>query len=237
MSPKGFQPKLPPEDAHGFAGEGEVVGESVNGLSVIIEYRDARGAASLRQISCIRIENAKRKRYLRAFCHYRRALRMFLLDRIDSVLDAETGEFLAAGSDYFGQYTDDRISTSPPGWGLSPVRRADLGAGLTVLTFLSRCDGEMHPAEMDEIETFVAAWWVRAEIRAEIPEADILSYARRLAPDVEAFVLAAQRVWASPVLTALIAGYARRVIEADGVIAAEEHHWIRRLVEWLDRKE
>lgn len=236
VSPRGFQPKLPQEDAQGFIGKGEVVGDSVNGLTVIIEYRDARGVPSVRQISCIRIENAKGKRYLRAFCHHRRALRMFLVERIDSVLDAETGEMLAGGGDYFEQFTDDRITASQPGWGLSPIQRADLGAGLTVLTFLSRCDGEVHPNEIEEIETFVSAWWMRAEIRAEMPEADILGYARRLAPDVEAFVLAAQRVWANPLLTPLIAGYAARVVEADGVLAAEERHWISRLVEWLERK-
>lgn len=233
VKPRGFMPNLPPKDDSDFDGYGESLGDSINGLTVIIDYRDAKGQASTRQVSCVRIENAGGKRYLRAFCHQRRALRVFLIDRIRAVMDAETGEELTNGDAFFDQYINDRITNSPLGWGLSPIQRADLGAGLSVLTFLARCDGHIHPSELDEIETFIAAWWMRAEISAEIPEQDIAAYARRLAPDVEAFVIAAQRVGSDALLRQLIAGYARRVVEADGIIAAEERHWIRRLVEWL----
>ena len=232
--PKGFAPKLSPVDADSFTGKSVVVGESVNGLTVIIDYRDAKGASSTRQISCIRIENGAGKRYLRAFCHQRRALRMFLVERIDAVIDAETGELLAAGDAFFRDYGDDRIGQTAPGWGLSVQKRADLGAGLTSLIFLSRCDGQMHPAEVDEVETFASAWWMRAEIRSPMPEADIFAHAKRLAPDVEAFVLAAHRVRSEPQLARLVAGYARRVIEEDGRLAPEELHWIERLIGWLN---
>lgn len=234
VSPRGFKAQLPQHDDDEFEDGDQSSGDSVNGLTVIICYRDSKGAASTRQISCVRIEVGKGKRYLRAFCHHRRALRMFLIDRIDTVSDAETGEELADGDEFFGQYADDRISASPPGWGLSPVQRADLGAGLTVLTFLSRCDGKMHPLEEHEIDTFTSAWWIRAEIRADLPEGDIAAHSRRLAPDVEAFALAAERVRGNRILAPLVAGYARRVVEADDVIAKEEGYWISRLADWLE---
>lgn len=233
-SPQGFTPRLPARDAPEGENDFEPAGESINGLTIIIGYRDSKGAASLRQVSCIRMEVGRGKRYLRAFCHQRRAQRIFLVDRIEAVHDAETGEELAGGAGYFVQFVDDRISQSPPGWGLSPTQRADLGAGLTSLVFLSRCDGHAAPAESEEVDTFTASWWIRAEIRAILPEADIAAHVRRLAPDVEAFVLAAQRIRTSAILRPLVAGYARRVIEADGRIAPEEHHWITRYIEWMN---
>jgi hypothetical protein len=237
-SPSDFAPRLPAEDFDETPAGLPMVrpneGESVSGLTVIIAYHDAKGAASLRQVSCVRIETGEGKLYLRAFCHHRRAQRVFLLTRIKAVHDAETGEELADGIEYFAQFADDRISDSPLGWGLSPVQRADLGAGLAALIFLSRCDGHVDPAENDEIETYLASWWIRSEIRAALPEREIAHYVRRLAPDAEAFVIAAQRIRRSESLRALVAGYARRVVEADGRIAPEEHYWITKLVQWLD---
>lgn len=237
-SPQGFAPLLPAEDSDEAPSDmpamRQTAGDSVNGLTIIIAYRDAKGAASLRQVSCVRIETGQGKRYLRAFCHHRRAQRVFLLTRIESVHDAETGEELAGGIDYFAPFADDRIGESPLGWGLSPVQRANLGAGLTALIFLSRCDGHVDTAENDEIDTFTASWWIRAEIRAPFPEADIAAHIRRIAPDVEAFVVAIERIRQSEELRTLVAGYARRVVEADGRIAPEEHHWIVKLVQWLD---
>ena len=236
-SPKDFSPRLPAEDFDETPADMPVArpneGESVNGLTIIIAYCDAKGATSLRQVSCIRIETGGGKRYLRAFCHHRRAPRVFLLTHINAVHDAETGEELADGLDYFAQFADDQISDSPLGWGLSPTQRTDLGAGLTALTFLSRCDGHVDPAENGEIETYVASWWIRSDIRAALPEREIAHYVRRLAPDAEAFVIAAQRIRRSDSLRALVAGYARRVVEADGRIAPEEHYWIAKFVQWL----
>jgi len=236
--PRGFAPRLPDEDVDEAPAElraaPQTGGDSVNGLTIIIAYRDAMGAASLRQVSCVRLEMGQDKRYLRAFCHHRRAQRVFLLTRIEAVHDAETGEELADRPNYFAQFADDRISESPLGWGLSPVQRADLGSGLTALIFLSRCDGHVDLAENDEIDTFTAAWWIRAEIRAALPEADIAAHIRRMAPDAEAFVIAAQRIRASASLRPLVTGYAKRVIEADGRIAPEEHHWISRYIGWMN---
>lgn len=236
-SPHDFAPLLPEEDLdEGAAQQSEMrehVGEIVNGLTIIIAYRDAKGSASLRQVSCIRIETGQGKRYLRAFCHQRRAQRVFLMTRIEAVHDAETGEELAGGDDFFAPFADDRISANPLGWGLSPVQRADLGAGLTALIFLSRCDGHVDDAENEEIETFTASWWMRAEISVPFPEVDIQAHIRRMAPDVEAFVIAAQRIRASGTLRPIVAGYAKRVIEADGRIAPEEHHWIERYIDWM----
>jgi hypothetical protein len=236
-SPQDFAPLLPEEDSdEGAVQQSEIrepVGDSVNGLTIIIAYRDAKGSASLRQISCIRIETGQGKRYLRAFCHQRRAQRVFLMTRIEAVHDAETGEELACGNEYFAPFADDQISASPLGWGLSPVQRTDLGAGLTALIFLSRCDGHVDAAENDEIDTFTASWWIRAEIRAPFPEVDIQAHIRRMAPDAEAFVIAAQRIRESDALRPIVAGYAKRVIEADGRIAPEEHHWIERYIDWM----
>ena len=241
-SPPGFAARVPAEDADTAPGAGartasasrarDCAGESVAGLTLIIEYRDGKGAESMRQISCIRIEFLRGERYLRAFCHTRKQQRAFRIDRIETVIDAETGETLTDGDHYFAAFADDRVSAAPMGWGLSVQQRARLAAGLNVLTFLSRCDGHCHPAERDEIDSFAASWWIRAGIAAPMPEAEIFDYARRLAPDAEAFLLAAQRVRRCKLTRPLVGGYVQRLIEADGRIAPEEHDWVLQLIDW-----
>lgn len=239
-SPPGFAAKLPPlegkprlrivQDADAVP-----VGEAVHGLTVILQYVDAEGVETVRQVSCSRIVNSGGVTYLRSFCHARRAPRSFMIARIAGVFDAVTGEELGTGPGYFETYLGARVAGAAGEWGLTADQRAELGAGLCVLTFLSRCDGDLHPEEIAEIETFAAGWWMRAEIAAPFPEADVAARARRLAPDIEAFEMAARQVrFARRVLRPMVAGYARRLIEADGRIAPEEQDWIRMLIGWWD---
>ena len=145
-SPQGFTPRLPEEDSDeapvDLPAMREPAGDSVNGLTIIISYRDAKGAASLRQVSCIRIETGQGKRYLRAFCHHRRAQRVFLMTRIEAVHDAETGEELAGGTDYFAPFADDRIGGPLPGAARRPWRRPDGTHIFVAMRRACRCRGE-----------------------------------------------------------------------------------------------
>lgn len=237
-SPPGWTPELPATDAADeLAVESEEaipVGDSIRGVTLILNYIDAEGIGSTRQISCSRLEQMHGALYLRAFCHYRLAPRKFRIDRIVGVFDALTGEQLGEGTDYFAAYVADRVAGGAGEWGLSPDQRAALGAALVVLTFLSRCDGHCHALEREEIETFTAGWWMRAEISAPFPEADIAARVRRLSPDVEALEIAAQHVLRDRLLRPMVAGYARRLIEADGRIADQEQEWIARLIRWWE---
>lgn len=238
-SPPDWAPRLP-----SFDGAPELiaiddpnavpVGDAIRGLTIILNYIDAEGAESTRQVSCSRLICEYGSLYLRAFCHQRRAPRKFRTDRIAGVYDAVTGEHLGPGGDYFAAYLADRVGDGAGEWGLLPGQRSALGAALIVLTFLSRCDGQCHRLESEEIDTFVAGWWMRAEIDAPFPEQDVAARVRRLAPDVEAFELAANHVKYDRTLRPIVSGYARRLVAADQRIAAQEQGWIGRLIEWWE---
>lgn len=208
--------------------EGPGQADAVTGHNCIIEYVDRKGSASVRQISCIRINTATGgKTYVTAWCHERRARRVFVVGGITQVIDAETGEMLGGGSTYFERFTTDGHFQAGFRWGLSPSDYTDLVAGLNVMLFLARCDGETHAREADEIESFVTSWWIRREIMHDIPEAEIATKIRRLAPDAEAFVMALDRASANRILRPLLAGYTGRLIEADGIFHQNELYWIQ----------
>lgn len=238
-SPPGWAPRLPASDD---PPELIVVGDpaaipidhGLRGLSLILDYVDMANVQTTRKVSCSRLVREHGELYLRAFCHHRRAPRKFRVDRISGVYDVVTGENMGTGDDWFAANITDRTLVAAGEWGLLPRQREALGAGMIVLTFLSRCDGECHPAEVEEVEGFARGWWIRNEITAEFPEAAIADRARRLAPDVEAFEHAAHLARGDRVLRPLSAGYARRLIEADGRIAQAEHDWITRLISWWE---
>lgn len=238
-SPPGWRAALPAMDSPTETAaiddpEAIVIAPGIRGLTLILNYTDAHDAVSTRQVSCSRIAREYGQLYLRAFCHQRRAPRKFHLSRIAGVYDAVTGELLGTGVAFFDKHISDRTALAAGEWGLLPGQREALGAGLIVLTFLSRCDGQCHPLERDEIETFAAGWWIRSEISASFPEEAVAERARRMAPDVDAFEYAARFARGDRLLRPMLAGYARRLIEADGRIAQAEHDWIATLIRWLE---
>ncbi len=200
--------------------------DTVSGFSCIIAYVDSKARASQRRITCIRIEKAGERTYLRAYCHERNANRQFRLDSIQDVFDARTGELLAAvGWDFFNGFAVDHEQASRFGWGLPVRKSADLVAGLNALVFVARCDNQFHETERDAIERFVASFWLRMEAAGEPPMEDILTHVQRMSPDPEAFYLALARCSTNPPLCRMIRSHIRNVIDADGVIRAEEFYW------------
>lgn len=207
-------------------------GDVLSGYACIIDYVDSKGRASQRRVSFIRYERAKGADYIRAHCHERRAMRCFRLDRIAEVYDIQTGEVIGVDA-AFGHVAPDRVESAPLGWGLAVRARADLTAGLNVLTFLARCDREWHPMEEDTIESFVTGWWLRRELRHEPPIEDILRHAERLRPDAETFFGALLRTHDCPALAAMLPDYIQLVIEADDRITSEEAFWAGKAAAYL----
>jgi hypothetical protein len=200
--------------------------EAISGYTCIIAYRNAKGVASQRQITCIRMEQAAQTLYVRAYCHGRQQNRQFRLDRIEAVADVHTAEIVSDDPQYFfARFEVGHRQSSKIGWGLSVVQRADLLAGLNALVFVARCDQEWHPTERDEIERFVTSYWLRTEAPGEPPLPDILEHASRLSPDPEVFYVSLTRCHDRPALAPIIRRSIQRVIEADGRIHQKEFYW------------
>lgn len=200
--------------------------QPISGFTCHIAYRNGKGEASQRRVTCIRLEEAAATLYLRAYCHSRGHNCSFRLDRVDAVADVETGQIVANDAvEYFAQFKVGHRQTTKLGWGLSFERRADLLAGMNALVFMARCDREYHPAEHNEIERFVCSYWLREELPGEPPIDDILAHAKRLSPDPEVFFVSLTRCHDRPSIAPIIRRSIQSVVEADGRIHNKEFFW------------
>lgn len=205
----------------------------LSGTQVEIEYLDSRHQASIRRIVCLRLETRAAVHYLSARCLERKAPRTFRVDRITSLIDPATGEIHQPGHVWLMQFEDALVSDAPFRYGLSPTHYADFNAGLTVLAFIARCDGQWHALEGDAIEAFASAYWIRAEIAAPFDEIAVMRHAARLGPDAESLLDAIARCAANPVLQRIICRHVDAVIDADGYHHPKEIYWARQIREAL----
>lgn len=205
--------------------EAEDEHHSVSGLSLVIEYENAKGNQSQRLISCKKLTLRANKHYLQAFCHQCDNHRTFRLDRIVGVFDSETGESLNPVQAFFDQFTPDEISKSGLSWGLSVGLRADLIAFLNALIFVARCDEEYHPLERRILESAIVGFWLRCEAQGD-PDLDaIIKFTDRLAPDGETFWIAMHRIREIESLVTHFKRCAGDIIRADGLILKQEKYW------------
>lgn len=208
--------------------------QSLSGLSLVIEYTDSKGATSQRLITCQHYAVRADKEYIRAYCHHRKSLRSFRLDRIVDVYDAATGESLSPVQAFFARFSPDSIAKSGLSWGLTVGLKADLVALINALVFVARCDREFHPSEVSCLEKAITSFWIRMEIETDADFDDILKYSHKLAPDGETFWLAMQRFREAPVLAAVFRRHAQFLIEADGIIRSEEAYYMVEIDDFLN---
>lgn len=117
---------------------------------LLIEYCDAAGARSRRRItvrSCAWV--SERDAYLQSYCHERRAMRSFLLSRVTSVVDMQTGEMASSPVDYFRTMAPQSL------YGLEGGLLVEMDAEVMILLYLARADDRMVKAERKVIVDFL----------------------------------------------------------------------------------
>ncbi|MEQ1496206.1 MAG: WYL domain-containing protein [Novosphingobium sp.] len=223
------------EDETDFVEPDEVGGiiESLSGLALLLEYENSKGVRTQRVVTCKQFSVQAEKSYLKAYCHHRRAVRSFRLDRILDIFDPSTGESLSPVQAFFSQYSPDKITQSGLTWGLSVKKRADLIALLNALVFIARCDREFHPAEIASLESALTSFWLRMEVLGNPDFDDILEYANRLSPDGETFWIAMGRFREEKALASIFKQQVSKLIEADGVVRDVEAFWALEIDEFL----
>ena len=199
--------------------------DTISGLAILIEYQNANGESGTRLITCRRLDDHAGMKYIYAFCHMRKQVRQFRIDRIKEIFDHQTGESLNPVDGFFAKFAPDTVQQSPVGFGLSVRKRADLMALLNASVFIARCDKEYHPLERSVLENIISRFWLRFEIESNPDENAIMALCDRLAPDAETFWVSLHRIANNPIAVKIMQQTAREVIEADGIIATEEFYW------------
>ncbi len=217
------------DEAKWEAGEDEP--ESIAAFACVIEYKGEQ-----RFITCKKLNYVGESGRIFAVCHNAGGPRTFLLSEITMVADAYSGEILGDGN-YFYRFATDGVREAVPSWGLSSGRKALLVAGLNVLAFMARCDGRWHPLENEPIEKFVCSLWLRKEWEGD-PDLDaIMAHVQRLTPDSETFFTGLNYYARSRTCAAVLRQAVANLIEADGVVCADECDWSLALSEYLMEQE
>ncbi len=228
-----WQPKLPATDESVLL-QGAIVEEGV-GFCAAISYVDAKGVESERRITIKDVYKDAGDYRIDAWCHERNAWRQFLGSRIINYSDAVTGEVwdtadavmqrLILLADHAendqGIYTTRLLRQTRP--------------SINILLFLARCDGHLHPAEIDAVLRHVD----RCSDGRRYDEQRVDRLVRKQRPEQTVFLTSLKKIIRTePKWLGHIVRDAKQVIEADEIIASEEakygaelHSHIQALVE------
>lgn len=230
--PSGRVPSLPPDDddEDGPEGEDRMADRAPPdapppSLALFLVYVNAKGEGSQRRVSIRRLVGNPPTN-LMAWCHERKAMRNFRIDRISEAVDPATGEVLV-GAAIVELILDAGFTPLDP-----RLRRA-----AEVLVFLMRCDGLAHPAEWTAIDDSLDRYCLRFGGDDDaLAGAKLL--ARRIAPDSDDF-LRGMRAFAADDRAAAIARWLRQaltdVADADGRHSPEEFAWLMEVQSLLAR--
>jgi hypothetical protein len=149
-APPGFVAHLPENDDRHARSE-HFEESDIVGQSFLLEYEDATGAVSKRRIT-VRGLTATSDGHLcvTAMCWERNAIRSFRTDRMLSLAHVTTGELISDPLRFFADYARDILPSDSTTEILKIAR-----PGMRALLFLARCDGSVHPAELDVIRKYV----------------------------------------------------------------------------------
>lgn len=190
--------------------------DEVGGLAWFIEYEDSSGDISERRITIRSVFEKSKVYYINAFCHERGAFRQFRLDRVVEATDLATGEVLDDYPDI-----EKRLITLAPEGVEAETKNAlrESKAALIILSYLSRCDGNYHPAEEDVIFKFIADQFFEKNLDEKI----ISKHIKRLYPHEGDFARAVKSLHKKDArYVSSVLKYSGQLIAADGFLDDKE---------------
>lgn len=222
LLPVGASTDLPSSDAV------EEISEpaKVDFLSVplFLHYVDAKSAHSRRRVTLYALSRSDCY-WLSSFCHERHAVRCFRGDRISQMIDLGTGEVLETSpaiSEYLNGIMGDEVSPRSP----TDMLVRDYRAGLNLLVFLARCDGQAHPSEIDVLLGYLDHVASAPGIDAEVAKRHIA----RIHPEETVFLRSLKRLQRTdPEELWRVCRTARKLVDADGVLSEAEATFVERL--------
>lgn len=211
---------------HSFGDDQAEASDPSAGATFFAVYAKASGEVTQRRLSIKQIQGHGRAERVLCYCHERRALRTFVIERFVELVDLETGELLDSLSFFEGCRAQ----------GTLPAKDRAFHDMLAILVFIAECDDQFHPLEEREIEACLGSYFVRYGGREKDLE-DAKRSMRKLSLDTSDFVHALERSGSHPdgrAMLRLVRQSLNRVASADGVIVDEEHRWLMAAADILD---
>lgn len=177
-------------------------------------YLDRHGHQTERIVSLRRIDLSSDGLKLWCWCHLRRAVRQFAVDRITQVFCVVTGEVFDDAADYFSRHPMLREPQDPEGYALKVCRHE-----VNILMLLAAADGYFCPSEQEKILIHV---YDRLP-DLQLDEQRLRNRLAKIVPDEVAYENAIFRMTRfgdgdARALTRSV----RKLIEADGQLTEEE---------------
>lgn len=161
----------------------QVIDDNI-GIAWSISYENAAKELSHRRVSVKKIYKAKGEMCISAFCHMRKQSRNFRLDRIQEICDIRTGEVIEGSSLIANKIIEvGRILNSDNAENAKNAVK-DCREAMNILMFLARCDGKMHPKELEVVMTYVAEQWWEFDLDSKT----LQTHAERLYPDTDTYL-------------------------------------------------
>lgn len=182
-----------------------------------MRYVDTHGEVSERRIVCRAIEGYGRAETIAAYCCERKASRRFRIDRIEELICLDSGEVI----DPMPHFELLRLH------GALKVLDKPLSDIGRVLIFMAKCDGEVHPLEIDAVHYGMERYVLRYGGDDE-DLARAIKNVSKIAPDGEDLVKSLERVARHPEskqVSRLILECIGKVTMADGKVHADELEW------------
>lgn len=190
-----------------------------------IHYTDSGGVETARRVVCRSIAGFGAPETITAFCCERKAARTFRIDRIRELVDLETGEVLDPASHFNALWQHGALK----------ITDKSLTDFARVLVFMARCDGSIHPMEVESIETALERYIIRFGGDDRMFEAAVRN-AGKIAPDGDDFVNSLERLGRhseAAKLSRLLLESVSNVTLADGHYAAQEIEWVEVVTDTL----
>ena len=192
-----------------------------------IRYTDAGGVATARRIICRSISGYGRAETVTAWCCERKAARTFRIDRIDELVCLETGEVLDPAAHFEQLWMHGALKVADKALN-------DLGR---VLVFMARCDGSVHPLEVESIEAALERYIVRFGGDDRMLSAALANIGK-ITPDGDDLVTSLDRIMRhheARKVSRLLLDCVGQVTAADGHYAPAEIEWAEVVVDGLKR--
>lgn len=194
------------------------------GETIGIRYVDAKGDESERRIAVRALDEIDGDIYIQAYCYERRACRHFWASRIEFAVDLESGEIF---DDALAFFRHPRAGDLEGEKALAHARR-----GVNILAFLAWCDGSYHPDEHEWLMEYIRD---RCDYQS-FDESLVNGSLKRMRPQQDVFAKAARQLpKRGETEIRKVLRYARRVIDADGILAPEEFDFGRALIGAVER--